>query len=70
MSVDPAVLIVVDRMTRRAILAPSTGLVIDGRVVPAASGATFEDRTGRDRSLHALDGHTSLTTTWSDRSGL
>ena len=53
MTPDPATLSAADWLARRAALAPTTGLVIDGQVVPAASGVTFEDRTGRDGSLVA-----------------
>jgi acyl-CoA reductase-like NAD-dependent aldehyde dehydrogenase len=53
MTIDPAGLTRADWKARRATLTPATGAVIDGRVVAAASGATFDDRTGRDGTLVA-----------------
>jgi 4-guanidinobutyraldehyde dehydrogenase / NAD-dependent aldehyde dehydrogenase len=39
-----------DWLARAAAIAPRTELFIDGRFVPAASGLTFDDVTGRDGS--------------------
>jgi acyl-CoA reductase-like NAD-dependent aldehyde dehydrogenase len=50
---DPAGFTLADWEARAAALAPSTGAVVDGRVVPSASGAVMDDRTGRDGSLVA-----------------
>ena len=42
-----------DWIARAAAIAPRTELFIDGRFVPAASGRTFDDVTGRDGSTIA-----------------
>jgi acyl-CoA reductase-like NAD-dependent aldehyde dehydrogenase len=42
-----------DWIRRAAVVAPRTEAFIDGRFAPAASGATFDDLTGRDGSLIA-----------------
>jgi acyl-CoA reductase-like NAD-dependent aldehyde dehydrogenase len=42
-----------DWLARAAAIAPRTDAFIDGRFVPAASGRTFEDITGRDGSVIA-----------------
>ena len=40
-----------DWLERAALVAPRNELFIDGAYVPAASGRTFEDTTGRDGSV-------------------
>src|SRR5689334_15428080 len=42
-----------DWLARAAAITPRTEAFIDGRFVPAASGETFDDITGRDGSLIA-----------------
>jgi hypothetical protein len=58
-----------DWIERAGAVIPRNEAFIDGRFVPAASGRTFDDIAGRDKSLHALDGYTQLKTTWIDLSG-
>jgi acyl-CoA reductase-like NAD-dependent aldehyde dehydrogenase len=50
---DLAALTLQDWVARAAALAPRTSAVIDGRLVPAASGRTYRDVTARDGSTIA-----------------
>ena len=51
---DPRAYTCADWLARAASLRPRTGAVIDGALVPAASGRTYEDRTPRDGSVIAV----------------